>query len=243
MKLGSGRPKICVPITDSDMESMRKSMKLVQSAPHDFIEWRADFYPGIEDPEVRVKPMTLFRNELPDVPVLFTIRTSVEKGMMEINTEQYVKVNLAVIESGLVDMVDVELSRGDEVMRQLVKAAHGAGVKVVGSRHDFAATPDKEIITGSLCRMQELGADVVKYAVTPRCERDVLTLLDATLTMKEEHDDTPVITMSMGSLGTVSRICGEVFGSCVTFGTAGKPSAPGQFPVSILATFLKVLST
>ena len=45
--------------------------------------------------------------------------------------------------------------------------------------------------------MQSLGADIVKFAVMPQCERDVLTLLDATLTMKEEHSDTPVITMSM----------------------------------------------
>ena len=40
--------------------------------------------------------------------------------------------------------------------------------------------------------------------------------------------------MSMGKLGVISRICGEVFGSAVTFGTAGKASAPGQLPANQL---------
>jgi len=242
VELGRGRPKLCVPITDSKIEDMRTSVKLVRDAPHDLLEWRADFYPGVGDPEVRARPLTLFREELPETPVLFTLRTSPEGGMLETGTEQYVELILAVIESGLADMVDVELSRGDEVLHRLVKAAHEAGVKLVASRHDFTGTPDKEAIIDSLCRMQALGADVVKYAVTPRCERDVLTLLDATLTMREEHNETPVITMSMGPLGAVSRVCGEVFGSCVTFGTAGKPSAPGQLPAGTLASFLKALS-
>lgn len=151
---------------------------------------------------------------------------------MEIDTEAYTKTILAVIDSGLIDLVDVELSRGEETMKTIVAAAHRVGVKVVASRHDFTATPDKNIIISNLCLMQSLGADIVKFAVMPQCERDVLTLLDATLTMKEEHSDTPVITMSMSPTGVISRICGQLVGSCVTFGTAGKASAPGQIPAN-----------
>ena len=103
-------------------------------------------------------------------------------------------------------------------------------------------TPDRDVIVGNLCQMQDLGADIVKFAVTPRSERDVLRLLDATLAMKEDHNTTPVITMSMGKLGVISRICGEVFGSAVTFGTAGKASAPGQLPANQLSIYLKSLN-
>ena len=48
---------------------------------------------------------------------------------------------------------------------------------------------------------------------------------------KEGPGDTekPVIAMSMGNLGSMSRIAGENFGSSVTFATVGKASAPGQF--------------
>ena len=186
--------------------------------------------------------MTLFRNTLGNIPVLFTIRTSVEGGMLEIDTETYTKTILAVIDSGLIDLVDVELSRGEDTMKTIVAAAHRVGVKVVASRHDFTATPDKNIIVNNLCLMQSLGADIVKFAVMPQCDRDVLTLLDATMTMKEEHNETPVITMSMSPAGVISRICGQLVGSCVTFGTAGKASAPGQIPANLLSTFLKTLA-
>lgn len=242
VKFGEGIPKIAIPISDTDFPGIRKSVNLVMNSPCDLIEWRADFYDHVDDPEVRIKPLTLFRNQLWNLPVLFTIRTSVEGGMLEIETKPYTNLLLAVIDSGLIDLVDVELSRGDEVVRTIVKAAHDAGVKVVGSRHNFRSTPEKDIIIRSLVRMQELGCDLVKYAVTPQNERDVLSLLDATLTMKEEHNDTPCLTMSMGHMGVVSRICGQVFGSCITFGTAGKASAPGQLPANGLSIFLKSLS-
>ena len=233
VKLGDGMPKICIPVTDTNLDDLKKSVNLIRNTPFDLIEWRADFYTGMEDPEVRTKAMTLFRNALGNIPVLFTIRTRVEGGMMEIDTETYTKTILAVIDSGLIDLVDV---------KTIVAAAHRVGVKVVASRHDFTATPDKNIIISNLCLMQSLGADIVKFAVMPQCERDVLTLLDATLTMKEEHSDTPVITMSMSPTGVISRICGQLVGSCVTFGTAGKASAPGQIPANLLSTFLQTLA-
>lgn len=242
VKIGEGLPKICIPITDTDLDGINKSIGLIRNSPCDLIEWRADFYPNMTDPEVRIKVMTLLRNNLSHLPVIFTIRTSVEMGMIEIDTNDYINTNLAVIESGLIDIIDVELSRGEAAVRTIVEAAHRVGVKVIASRHNCVATPDKDVIVRNLCQMQDLGADLVKFAVTPQSERDVLTLLDATLTMKEEYNNTPVITMSMGPLGAVSRICGEIFGSAITFGTAGKASAPGQLPAPSLNIFLRSLS-
>ena len=65
--------------------------------------------------------------------------------------------------------------------------------------------------------MQELGADIPKIAVMPQCKKDVLTLLEATREMAEEHADRPIITMSMAGTGLISRLCGEVFGSATYF--------------------------
>lgn len=239
VNFGEGRPKLCIPITDEDVAGIKKALPPILEAPFDFIEWRADFFKGVQDPALCGEAMTLLRKELGDRPVLFTIRTSVEKGMLAISTEDYIKTNLSVIASGLIDMVDVELSRGDEAAKTIIAAAHQNGVKIVMSKHNFDATPNKEIIVKDLCKMQEIGGDIAKFAVMPKTERDVLTLLDATLIMKEEHNNTPVITMSMSPLGVISRICGETFGSCVTFGTAGKASAPGQLPAIDLDKFLK----
>ena len=61
VKLGDGMPKICIPVTDTNLDDLKKSVNLIRNTPFDLIEWRADFYTGMEDPEVRIKAMTLFR--------------------------------------------------------------------------------------------------------------------------------------------------------------------------------------
>ena len=59
--------------------------------------------------------------------------------------------------------------------------------------------------------------------------------------MAEEHANRPIITMSMAATGVISRLAGEVFGSCLTFGAAKKASAPGQMGVNDLKTVLETL--
>ena len=242
MKVGADLPKICIPITAKNLKELKLVALSLPKTSCDFIEWRSDFYANIEDASVRREALEFFRKKLTAMPILFTMRTSKEMGKKEITTKDYLTLNLAVIESGLIDMVDVELSQGAKVVKQVVSAAHKAKVKVILSQHDFQKTPTKRFIVKRLCLMQELGADIVKFAAMPKTQRDVLTLLDATLTMKEEHNETPIITMSMGKMGVISRICGQVFGSDVTFGTAGKASAPGQLPANQLSIFLKSLA-
>ncbi len=250
MILGEGLPKICVPLTDKTLDSLLTSVQNLADTPFDFVEWRADHYEGLRDPDALTDALKSLREKLGEVPVLFTIRTKEEGGQASLSIAEYERINRFVIESGLADLVDVELSKGEQVMKNLCDAAHdtetGANAAhttaIIGSKHDFTKTPSEREIVADLCRMQELGADIVKYAVMPTCERDVLTLLSATLIMKEQHPAAPVITMSMGRLGALSRVCGSFSGSAVTFGTAGNASAPGQLPADILKTFLESLA-
>ena len=88
--------------------------------------------------------------------------------------------------------------------------------------------------------MEEAGADIAKIAVMPTCTEDILTLLSATCKAKKELS-CPVITMSMAKAGLISRLSGEVFGSCLTFGAAGNVSAPGQINALKLRSVLEIL--
>ena len=60
--------------------------------------------------------------------------------------------------------------------------------------------------------------------------------------MNENYATRPIITMSMSKLGVVSRLCGEVFGSCLTFGALEKTSAPGQINIGQLNEVLKIIN-
>ena len=75
----------------------------------------------------------------------------------------------------------------------------------------------------------------------PQTRTDVLELLAATAEMADRHPETPVITMSMGTLGAVSRLAGEAFGSAMTFANPGQASAPGQVSLDVVNDALDAL--
>ena len=89
--------------------------------------------------------------------------------------------------------------------------------------------------------MQDLGVDIPKIAVMPKGMKDVVTLLAATEEMHREFADRPIVTISMSEAGVLSRICGEAFGSAITFGAAKNVSAPGQMKVNDLSAAIKLL--
>ena len=160
--------------------------------------------------------------------------------MCETDTERYLRVNCEAVESGLIDLVDVELFTGDNTVRQVIERAHSHGEYVVCSNHDFHATPSGEELTSRLRRMDSLGADILKIAAMPCCSQDVLTLLSVTAEMSAKLSR-PLITMSMSQTGVISRLCGETFGSSVTFGALGTTSAPGQIDAIALKNILQLL--
>lgn len=241
IKIGEGIPKICVPIVGVTKEEIINEAKTFDSIPVDVVEWRVDWFEGVFDIEQVKDVLKELRAVLKETPILFTFRTSKEGGEKAIEPKQYAELNKAVAATGNVDLVDVEVFTGDEIVKEIIEGAHSCGVKVVASNHDFDKTPEKEDIIGRLRKMQELGADIPKIAVMPQSKEDVLTLLSATEEMTRKYADRPIITMSMAGTGVISRLCGEVFGSALTFGAAKKASAPGQMGVEDLSTVLNLL--
>ncbi|MEW8987683.1 MAG: type I 3-dehydroquinate dehydratase, partial [Bacillus sp. (in: firmicutes)] len=167
-------------------------------------------------------------------------RSHREGGNKEISDTFYAELNMAAIVSGYIDMVDVELFNSGEIRDSVSAVAKQNQVVVVMSNHDFSKTPDKEEIINRLRKMQVLGADIPKIAVMPNNVADVITLLDATNTMKTQYADRPIITMSMAGTGVISRLAGELFGSACTFAAGKSASAPGQIPVSDLRSVLDI---
>lgn len=239
--IGEGMPKICVPIVAKTKAEILEEAKALKDIPVDVVEWRVDWFEGVDSHELILEVLKELSPELGTLPLLFTFRTSKEGGERAIETEEYAALNKFAAATGLVDLVDVEVFTGDEVVQEIIESAHASGVKVVASNHDFFKTPSCEEIVSRLRKMQELGADIPKIAVMPTCKLDVLTLLQATVIMSEQYSDRPIITMSMAGQGVISRLSGEAFGSALTFGAAKKASAPGQINVNALADVLKVV--
>ena len=239
VKIGEGIPKIIVPIVGNTREEILEAAASFKDVRMDIVEWRADWFEDVFDPEIVKDVLKELRIALGNTPILFTFRTSKEGGEKAIGEKAYEELNIGAAQTGLVDLVDVEAFTGDEIVRRIIEGVHEAGVKVVASNHDFEKTPEKDEIVRRLRRMQEMDADIPKIAVMPQNKKDVLVLLSATEEMATEYADRPIITMSMTGTGLISRLSGEVFGSSCTFGAVGKTSAPGQMNAADLDTILR----
>ena len=243
VRIGEGIPKICVPIVGKTRNEILAAAESFESVKKDVVEWRADWFEGVFDFAQVEAVLKELRRVLGNTPILFTVRTSNEGGEKAIEPAAYAELNKRAAATGLIDLVDVEAFTGDEVVRDIIESAHESGVVVVASNHDFEKTPEKDEIVRRLKKMQELDADIPKIAVMPQSRKDVLTLLSATEEMVSEYADRPIITMSMSATGLISRLCGECFGSALTFGAVGKASAPGQMNASDLSEILNLIHT
>lgn len=238
--LGEGMPKICVPVTGVTEEEILKQTKEAAKQHPDLLEWRADFYEALFEQEKVEALAGKIREILVDVPLIFTIRTSAEAGNCKITPEDYVDILKKTAKSEAVDLIDVEWFMKDLEREALVKTLHEEKKIIVASNHHFHETPSVADMEEILQVMEDTEADIRKLAVMPSEAEDVLKLLIATV-HANKTGEAPVITMSMSGLGAVSRVCGQVFGSVVTFGTVGAASAPGQLEITQLRRMLEQL--
>ena len=252
--IGDGQPKICVPLVGSTEEEIVR--ELGAFAPGSFLsaadaekislaEFRADHFHALDNYEALDAVLGKVREAIGDRVLLFTIRSAREGGCWREDSDSaYYDINRHVIERELADLVDLELFSEDrEEIRSLITLAHEHGRKVIMSNHEFERTPENAEMEGRLREMESLGADIAKLAVMPNSKSDVTRLMELTTRLTEDGMTIPVVTMSMGEIGAVSRITGGVTGSAITFASLEKSSAPGQLPVAELANALDIMRT
>lgn len=237
--LGEGRPKIIVPIVEQTEEAILSFAKNLNDITCDFIEWRIDHYEFVTE-KGAVSELSKKIKDVLDKPLLVTFRSEREGGVKELSDEKYFELYEDILREGSLELLDLELYMPEERGNDIIKLANEHNVKIVLCNHDFDATPAKEEIISRLKIMAERGADVCKIAVMPQNNQDVLDLMQATVEASAQIDQ-PLITMSMGDLGKVSRVCGELIGSSATFGAVGQGSAPGQVNVDDLAEIIQIL--
>ncbi|WP_157938911.1 type I 3-dehydroquinate dehydratase [Enteroscipio rubneri] len=232
MPIGQGRPKIIISLMHAEAADACATAKRGRQAGVDCFEWRGDFCRNVHDIPNMIEDACLVADCLPHNPLLFTFRSVDQGGQMDLPVDAYVALNEALIETGCIDMVDIETWIGDAAVSDLIAHAHAHGVATVVSYHNFAGTPQTDWMVSLLTHIADLGADIPKIAVMARTAADTLRLLAATEEVARVHTDKPLLTMAMGTQGSISRLSGELFGSALTFCALEASSAPGQVDVA-----------
>ena len=166
-------------------------------------------------------------------PLLATVRSKVEGGAVEIDDDRRYEIYKEVLP--LVDAVDVELSSAGLLKRVLPLCREKEKV-LIASYHNHDETPGERQLEKLVSDGKEIGADIVKIAVTANSKEDLSRLISFTI----KNRDKGIITISQGSIGTISRIVTPILGSLMTYGYIDVPSAKGQLSAFEIVDYFKL---
>ena len=241
LNIGDLPVKTIVPITAKTAEQAIAQAQVIASNPNaDVAEFRIDLLEFSADTQKVIALGQQLNQILKEKPLIATIRTHNEGGKMTVSDQDYEKIYSDYLKKPFMQLLDIEMFRDVGSVTKLIKLAHNKNVLVIMSNHDFAKTPEQQDIENRLLKQDQMGADILKIAVMPKSKQDVFTLMNATLAVSQKSQK-PLLTMSMGQLGTISRVATANMGGSLSFGMIGEASAPGQIDVTQLKQLLKTV--
>lgn len=224
---------IATALTDGAPSGQARQARLAQQQGAGALELRADL---LADPAQVCAALTAVR-AASSLPLLLTYRSTTEGGKGAGHGQGYEDYLASLLQlRPAVAALDIEMAC--PASKALVAEAKAGGYDVVGSCHDFTATPSMAQITQKLAQITAAGADITKVAYMPRTAQDVAALRHAAHDFAGAYPHQPLIAISMGQLGAPSR---TDLVNCLTFATIadGAASAPGQATIAYVRAWLE----
>ena len=232
------QPLICTPVVGKTRGDVMEELATIIPKRPDLLEWRVDFFEGFGDIAAVIGLASEMKSMAGDIPVIFACRSLNEGGGSNaLNESDVLKLYVAACASRCIDIIDYEMSNAAANVAMLREVSRDNGVLMIMSYHNHQFTPDGAELTEKFIDAERLGGDVAKIVVMPRSSKDVLTLLGATLKASRTVR-IPLVGMSMGETGSISRIAGWFFGSSITFAIGKHGSVPGQMTIEELRPVL-----
>ena len=224
---------IATALTDGAPSGQARQARLAQQQGAGAAGLRADL---LADPAQVRAALTAVR-AASSLPLLLTYRSTTEGGKGAGHGQGYEDYLASLLQlRPAVAAVDIEMAC--PASKALVAEAKPGGYDVVGSCHDFTATPSAAQIAEKLAQITAAGADITKVAYMPRTAQDVAALRHAAHDFAGAYPHQPLIAISMGQLGAPSR---TDLVNCLTFATIadGAASAPGQATIAHVKAWLE----
>lgn len=197
----------------------------------DVLELRIDMFKSHEVSDI-VKVIQSIKDAY-GKPLLATVRSKEEGGATEIDDDKRYEIYKEVLP--LVDAIDIEL-RSSELLKRVLPICKESGKLLIASYHNNNETPGDGQLEKLISDGKEIGADIVKIAVTANSKDDLGRLISFTI----KNRDKGIITISQGSIGTISRIVTPILGSLMTYAYIDVPSAKGQLSAFDIVEYLRL---
>lgn len=238
--IGSGTPLVCAPVMEKSSDLIIQRVREARSAGIRCVEWRADFFEDLFDRDSLRNVLERLRAETTEMVLIATVRSKEQGGQATVSSLEMHRLLLDISTAHAADFIDVEFFEHQDTAA-LIRVLHNNGAQIIASWHDFGGTPEEDVMLGRLRDMAAGDPDIVKIAVMPGSRADAFSLMRAAAVFKDEST-MPLIAISMGEQGRISRVAAESFGGCITFGSFGEASAPGQMDAGDLTELLDGLN-
>ena len=222
MKQLFNKTRICVPILEKTYESALESSKSSINAGADILELRIDSIENSDPDDIKNLIQEI------DFPLIATNRRREENGFFKGSESDRIEILLEAAK--VAEIVDIELGTELDNLNKIVKKSKLAIV----SYHDFEKTPDKDFLLEIVNKELKLG-DIAKFAVMPKTMSDTLIVLNVL------SDVQNTVAISMGDIGSYTRVVAPLFGSPLTFASYENSSAPGQLNIETTRDFINKL--
>ncbi|MGT2948153.1 type I 3-dehydroquinate dehydratase [Streptococcus devriesei] len=221
--------KIVVSVMPRNIEEVNQ-LDLAKIGSADLIEWRADY---LAKNDILTVAPAIFE-KFAGHEVIFTLRTEKEGGHISLTSEEYLAIIRDIATLYQPDYIDFEYFSYREILKDMYDFSN-----LVLSYHNFEETPENLMEVFS--ELTALAPRVVKIAVMPQNEQDVLDLMNYTRGFKTLNPEQEYVTMSMSKLGQISRLAADLTGSSWTFASLEQESAPGQIALTDMRKIKEVL--
>ncbi|MCD5390283.1 type I 3-dehydroquinate dehydratase [candidate division NPL-UPA2 bacterium] len=218
MRIGQG-PKIVAVIWGDRLLELARAAK---EGGAQVLEVRADLFEKVNLADLKKRLKEIKRKV--KLPIIATVRRRDEGGGRRYTERQRLHIFRSLMP--MVDAVDIELRSG-KIIGEVMREAKRRRRLVLVSYHNLEKTPPNSILKDIACRAKQIGADMVKIATLAKNRQDVARLLSFTYQCPHK----PLVTISLGRVGSISRIIAPLFGSRLTYGCVEAPAAPGQLDV------------
>lgn len=234
VNIGEGSPKIVVSFSGHNLDEIKRELEIAHRniEKYDIVEIRGDSFESLNREE-HIACVNQVIAELSNIPILYTYRTIQEGGKGGKSAAEYEALLAEIIETCDIDIIDIEFFKYEDIVDHLVKKAKEKGVTVLLSVHDMEDTPHFEEMMATYQAMIAGGGEILKLAYMPKNGRDVLSVLSAVHDARQALD-VPVVGISMGETGRITRLAGGVFGSCLMYSYLEDSVADGQIDAHLL---------
>ncbi|MDR2831000.1 MAG: type I 3-dehydroquinate dehydratase [Methanobrevibacter sp.] len=213
--------KIAVPILEKNKEKILKIATDYIRKGVDILELRID---GINDSNPKMAKEII--QEI-NFPTIATNRPKSEGGYFNGSEEDRIAILRAT--SDVAEYVDVELQTKSDYINSILET----GVKTIISYHDFEKTPPLNEMSEVIEEELKIG-DIAKIAVTGKTLEDTLKIL----AILSKFNNT--IAISMGELGSYTRVIASKFKAPITFAASDDVTAPGQIDFETMKWILNL---